>query len=87
MKVLSIIRCWKDGAIISVDNLEYLHGYLMRGIIYNVKKGECGKAISDFSKVIELAPRYAPAYNAKSWILATSPETKCRDGAKAVEIA
>jgi len=55
-------------------NPNYLHGYVMRGIIYQVEKKVYDKALTDFGKAIDLNPNYVPAYNLKSWILATSPE-------------
>ncbi len=49
--------------------------------------GNYEKAIADYSRLIDLAPRYASAYNNLAWILATCPEAVLRNGKKAVEIA
>lgn len=68
-------------------NPRYLHGYVMRGIIYQVKRKRYDKALLDFGKAIDLNPNYAPAYNSKSWILATCPEAKYRNGEAALKLA
>src|SRR5262249_22640189 len=45
------------------------------------------EAIAYFHKAIELDPKYAPAHNDLSWLLATCPEAKFRDAKRAVELA
>jgi tetratricopeptide (TPR) repeat protein len=60
--------------------------YYIRSKAY-LKMGEYDQAIDDLDKVIVLAPKMPGAYNYKAWILATSPEAKYRDGAKAFELA
>lgn len=45
------------------------------------------KAIQDYEEAIRLDPKYARAFNNLSWILATCPEERHRNGKKAVELA
>jgi tetratricopeptide (TPR) repeat protein len=68
-------------------NPGYLFGYVMRGIIYKVEIKRYDKALLDFGKAIDLNPNYAPAYNLKSWILATCSEAKYRNGEAALKLA
>jgi tetratricopeptide (TPR) repeat protein len=48
-------------------------------------KQEYDKAIPDFDAVIRLDPKFAWPYSNKAWLLATCPDNKIRDGAKAIE--
>jgi tetratricopeptide (TPR) repeat protein len=59
--------------------------YYFRGLAY-VYKGEYDKAIQDLNKTIQYYPEEVSAYNVIALILATCPESKYRDGAKAVEL-
>jgi len=45
------------------------------------------KAVADYAEAIRLNPKLESAYNALAWLLATCPDAKHRDGAKAVELA
>jgi tetratricopeptide (TPR) repeat protein len=45
------------------------------------------KAIADYSRAVELAPKAAWAFNELAWLLATCPEDKYRDAGKAVALA
>jgi tetratricopeptide (TPR) repeat protein len=40
--------------------------YYYRALDY-AKKGDLGPAIADYSKAVELDPKFAPAYNARAW--------------------
>jgi tetratricopeptide (TPR) repeat protein len=60
--------------------------YYIRGNIY-AKKGQYDQAIADYTKAIELNPQLADAYNNQAWLLATCPNERYRNGAKAVEMA
>jgi tetratricopeptide (TPR) repeat protein len=48
---------------------------------------EYAKAVADYREVIRLDPKDADAYDSLAWLLATCPDDKVRDGAKAVEYA
>ena len=49
--------------------------------------GEWEKAVTAFSKVIELKPDSASSRNSLAWLLATSPEPKARNSVRAVDLA
>jgi tetratricopeptide (TPR) repeat protein len=44
-------------------------------------------AVRDLQEVIRLDPKDADAHDALAWLLATCPDARVRDGAKAVEVA
>ena len=69
---------------LSRENLSI--AYYNRGIAWG-KKGDYGKAIADFSKAIELDPKHANAYTGLAWLMATCPESRYRNGKRAVELA
>jgi Tetratricopeptide repeat len=50
-------------------------------------KGEFGKAIADYNEAIRLDPKYLSPWNNRSWLEATCPDVRFRDGKKAVEDA
>jgi tetratricopeptide (TPR) repeat protein len=54
---------------------------------HNSAQKEFHEAIAAYTKVIELAPDNAVAYNNLAWLYATCPETELRDPAKAVALA
>jgi tetratricopeptide (TPR) repeat protein len=60
--------------------------YYHRGDAY-VKKGQYDQAIADYNKAIEISPNNSTAYNNLAWLLATTKESKYRDGEKAVDLA
>lgn len=51
------------------------------------QKGRLADAIVHFQKVLEIDPGHAKAQNGLAWLLATSPDSAMRDGARAVELA
>jgi tetratricopeptide (TPR) repeat protein len=51
------------------------------------KKGDYAQAIADYDRALAADPRFVVAYNNKAWLLATCPDGKYRNGAKAVELA
>ncbi len=60
--------------------------YNNRGLAYK-GKGQYDRAISDYNKTIELNPRDAWTYNNLSWLLSTCPDSRYRNGAKALALA
>jgi tetratricopeptide (TPR) repeat protein len=64
----------------------YADFYNNRGLTY-FKKGQYEKAISAFTKAIEINPLDAEGYNNLAWILATCPDARYRDGTEAAELA
>ena len=50
-----------------------------------MKLKDYAKAITDFRTSIKMAPQDSLGYNNLAWLLATNPDTKLRDGRKAVE--
>jgi tetratricopeptide (TPR) repeat protein len=48
---------------------------------------EYAKAIADYAEAIHLDKRAADAYDRLAWLLATCPDAKLRDGARAVDAA
>jgi tetratricopeptide (TPR) repeat protein len=60
--------------------------YYYRGLAF-YRIGLFNKAISDYDKAMDMAPHHAIILNQKAWMLATCPDAKYRDGAKAIEIA
>lgn len=60
--------------------------YNNRGFAYK-GKGQYDLAISDYTKTIILSPRDAWTYNNLSWLLATCPDSRYRNGARALALA
>jgi len=60
--------------------------YYDRGIVYG-KQGDYRRALADFQEAIRRDPKDPSPYNSAAWILASCSADKCRDGAKAVELA
>jgi len=53
----------------------------------NLNMGKHAEAIADFEKAIGLKPDDESLLNNYAWVLATSPDDKLRDGAKALKMA
>ena len=70
---------------INLDPKNY-RTYCNRGSTY-AEMGEAGKAILDYSRVIELVPDESVGYNLLAWLYATWPAAEVRDGPKALELA
>lgn len=51
------------------------------------RMGRIDEAIAEYNKALEITPDDANTQNNLAWLLATSPETRIRNGAKAVELA
>ena len=60
--------------------------YYNRGLVRSDQK-KYKKALADYNKAIRLDPNDATAYCSRAWLWATCPETKYRDGKRAVESA
>jgi tetratricopeptide (TPR) repeat protein len=65
---------------------DYVGAYNNRGIAY-IQKGDYDKALADFREAVRLKPDHVTAYNSLAWLLAVCPDTKVRNGEKAVEYA
>jgi tetratricopeptide (TPR) repeat protein len=66
--------------------------YIARGRVQRLgdrsdPKRDYAKALADFKKAVELAPKYHVAHNYLAWFYATAPNPAFRDGKKAVEHA
>ena len=59
---------------------EYLRN---RGVVYSYM-GEWDQALADLDTALRVAPNDINAHLTRAWMLATCPETKLRDGSKAV---
>ncbi|MDY7000159.1 MAG: tetratricopeptide repeat protein [Thermodesulfobacteriota bacterium] len=60
--------------------------FLFRGNAWQ-RKGGYNRAMDDYNKAIDLAPNNPQNYNSLAWLLATCPDSKYRDGYRAVELA
>lgn len=60
--------------------------YTSRGNAWR-HKGDYDRALADYNKVIELDPTDDAGYDGAAWLLAVCPESKYRDGVKAVKLA
>ena len=52
-----------------------------------LRMGRANEAVSHYNRALQLSPLNVNAQNNLAWLLATSSETRIRDGAKAVELA
>lgn len=50
-------------------------------------KGEIQRSLTHFERALELEPQRAEYANALAWCLATNPESRFRDGQRAIELA
>jgi tetratricopeptide (TPR) repeat protein len=64
----------------------YLDAWANRGRAYG-KLGQYDKALADYQVALKLAPANVWTYNALAFLLATCPDVKLRDPARAVELA
>ena len=64
----------------------YALAYNNRGDLWKVRKAY-DKALADLDQAVRLDPKLARAHNSRAWLLATCPDSKYRDGTKAVESA
>jgi tetratricopeptide (TPR) repeat protein len=60
--------------------------FVLRGEIYQLL-GYWEQAIADYQQALAANPRSQSAYQGLAWLLATCPDNRYRDGAKAVESA
>jgi len=60
--------------------------YTNRGILW-ARKADCDRAIADFTKAMELNSRRPEAIAQLSWVLATCPDSRYRNGSKALKLA
>jgi formylglycine-generating enzyme required for sulfatase activity/S1-C subfamily serine protease len=83
-KVLIVIPPSNDQLILHrIDVAEALSKVLAE----KARLGQHAKAIADFARAIELAPKNAGAHNTLAWLLATCPDVKLRDPQQAVKLA
>src|SRR4051794_22265134 len=80
-----------DKAIADYDeairlNPKSMLSWLNRGNAWRAK-GAYNKALADYEEATRLAPSSPWGYALRAWLLATCPDPKYRDGAKAVELA
>ncbi len=64
----------------------YADAYAGRGMVW-YGKGEYDRALSDYRKALELDPDYGEVYNRIAWLLAACPDSRYRDGVRAVAYA
>jgi tetratricopeptide (TPR) repeat protein len=69
---------------LSQENLSM--AYNNRGLSWG-KKGDHDRAMADYNRAIELDPMCAHAHSNLAWLLAVCPESKYRDGMKAIKLA
>jgi tetratricopeptide (TPR) repeat protein len=60
--------------------------YLNRGNLWRLK-GRPYKALADYSKALELDQGWAPPYHGIAWLMATSRDSRFRNGRTALEMA
>ena len=65
---------------------EHAQAFCQRGVAW-AADGKYDRALADMSEAVRLDPRHARAYRVIAWLLATCPDTKLRDGKRAVESA
>ena len=67
-------------------NPNYALAYYKRGNAWRDKK-QYDKALADYTEAIRLDPKDADAANNRAWLAATCPDSKYRNGKKAVDDA
>ncbi len=81
-----------DNDIASFDDKAYVVSALSDRAYKYYGKGQYDKAISDYSKIIEIYSTnvsdsfYVNAHKYLSWILSTCPDEKYRDGKRAIDL-
>ena len=80
-----------DKALADVDSVmklepAWINAVILRGNIYSAQ-GKYVEAMKEFNDAIAQSDRVVPGYNAAAWLMATCPDGKFRDGAKALEYA
>jgi len=65
---------------------KYVTIYNDRAIVWKLK-GEYGNVIEDYTEVVKLDPNNKSCHNNLAWLYATCPESRYRNGKKAVEHA
>jgi tetratricopeptide (TPR) repeat protein len=60
--------------------------FSLRGLTY-LRQYQYAQASADFEQSIALNPDDAQAYNSAAWLMATCPDSKIRNGPKAIEFA
>jgi len=65
---------------------KYDLAYNNRGVVWRIK-GDYDKAIADYTKAIEIYPEFADVYSNLAAVMATSRQSRYRDGKRAVELA
>ena len=64
----------------------YILAHSNRGVAWAAKR-EYDRALADYAEAIHLDLEFASPYNNRAWIWATCPDTKYRDGERAIESA
>jgi len=67
-------------------NPNFAPAYVLLAMVL-FKKGEYNKVMLNSTKAIELNPNLAIAYSVLAWLFSACPDSKYRDGMKAVELA
>jgi tetratricopeptide (TPR) repeat protein len=60
--------------------------FSLRGLTF-LRQHQYAQAQADFSQAVALNPDDAQAYNSAAWLMATCPDSKIRNGPKAIEFA
>jgi len=79
-------RAIADGTKTIELNPNFAPAYVLLAMVL-FKKGEYNKVMLNSTKAIELNPNFAPAYCALAWLFSACPDSKYRNGMKAVELA
>ncbi|MFP4474287.1 MAG: SPOR domain-containing protein [Desulfatibacillaceae bacterium] len=67
-------------------NPEHADAWCNRGTAY-FYKGDCHKALEDCAEALSLKPDHVLAMNQVAWVLSTCPDSRYRDGGKALQLA
>jgi tetratricopeptide (TPR) repeat protein len=83
-KAIRLLTKHIESGELSRENLSI--AYRNRGYAW-LCKFDIDKALADYTKAIEIEPKLPNAYFSLAWLMATCPESKYRDGKRAVELA